>query len=111
VLIDLTKKYISLFDSKNLQGIEALLHDNFILKDPIVKLLSGKASALAYISDLFDSAYKFRFYEKNIFVAASGELIVEFVLEIDDAILEGVDILVWKDGRLLEVRAYLDVPK
>ena len=36
---------------------------------------------------------------------------IEFVLILDSTQLEGVDILNWRDGKIKELRAYLDIPK
>ncbi|ECQ2983089.1 ester cyclase, partial [Campylobacter jejuni] len=33
---------------------------------------------------------------------------IEFILMLDGIRLEGVDIIEWKDGKIVELRAYLD---
>lgn len=110
MLKDLTKKYIKAFNDRDLQGVSNLLNDNFALEDPAVKRIEGKKECLMAIDNIFGSCKKLSFSAKNIYEDDKTTLI-EFILELDSLRLEGVDIIEWKDGKMLELRAYLDMPK
>lgn len=106
-----TLDYIACFSNKDLEGLKLILDDRFILEDPVVKRIEGKSNALIEINKVFTSCKELNFTEKNIYIVASTT-IIEFELALDGSILEGVDILEWnKDGKLIELRAYLDLPK
>lgn len=110
MLIELTKQYISAFSSKDLEAVAELLMDGFVLEDPVVNRVEGKAAALECIKGIFDSCSALEFSAKNIF--QDGEVtIIEFTLQIDDTMLEGTDIIEWENGKICELRAYLDIPK
>jgi hypothetical protein len=41
---------------------------------------------------------------------ADGETtLIEFVLTLDDKVLTGIDLIEWRNGKMRELRAYLDV--
>ena len=105
-----TLDYISFFAKKDLSGLSLLLDESFALEDPIVKRVEGKTKALIEINNIFTSCEKLDFIAKNIYVVPPVT-IIEFKLILDETILEGVDILEWREGQLVERRAYLDVPK
>jgi ketosteroid isomerase-like protein len=108
MLRELTESYIAAFDRKDLQGCGALMHDTFALEDPVVNRVEGKAAALAAAANIFNSVKDLRFRARNIFVDGNTSLI-EFVLELDGKALTGVDVIEWRDGKMAELRAYLDV--
>jgi len=110
MLKDYTKKYIEAFDAKDLEAIELLLDTEFVLEDPVVKRIKGKGEALKIIQGIFDSCDKLSFTAKNIYQDESTTFI-EFTLILDEIILQGVDILEWSNNKIIELRAYLDVPK
>lgn len=56
--------------------------------------------------DLFDNL---EFKIRNIFQEYKTT-IIEFILTLDDMSLSGLDIIEWKDNKIKELRAYLDVP-
>lgn len=106
----LTCQYIEAFTSKNLEKIEHLLHDQVVLEDPVVKRVEGKLKVLAAIKAIFEGAKNLEFSARNIFQEEATTLI-EFKLIIDNTILTGIDVIEWEDGKLRELRAYLDIPK
>ena len=109
MLKELTKQYINAFDKKDLDSISNLLNDDFKLSDPAVKT-NNKAESLKAIDAIFNSCENLNFSAKNIFVCENIS-IIEFILELDSTILEGADIIEWENGKLKELRAYLDMPK
>lgn len=110
MLKKMTQQYIDFFSKKDLDGIASLLDDNFILEDPVVKKLEGKNLALDAIKNIFESCSSLSFSAKNIF-QENTTTIIEFVLQLDDSKLEGVDIIEWKGKKMKQLRAYLDIPK
>ena len=108
MLRELTQTYVAAFDKKDLQGCAALMHDTFALEDPVVKRVDGKEASLAAVANIFSSVTDLRFRARNIFIDGNTSLI-EFVLELDGKVLTGVDVIEWRDGRMTELRAYLDV--
>lgn len=107
MLRELTKKYITAFNDKNLKEIAILLNDNFILEDPVVKRIEGKDKCLLAIQNIFESYEELNFSAKNIF-QDKDTTFIEFILILDGIRIEGVDIIEWKDGQIIELRAYLD---
>jgi ketosteroid isomerase-like protein len=106
----LTEDYISAFSRRDLAAVGALLADGFALEDPVVRRIEGKPAALDMMAGMFKGCASLSFRAKNIYLAGDTS-IVEFTLDIDSAHLEGVDIIEWRDGKMIELRAYLDIPK
>ena len=50
------------------------------------------------------------FQAKNLYLHKQTT-IIEFMLQIDDVVLEGVDIIEWKNNKMHALRAYLDIPR
>lgn len=107
MLKGLTKKYITAFNDKNLKEIAILLNENFILEDPVVKRIEGKDKCLSVIQNIFESYKELNFSTKNIF-QDKNTTFIEFILMLDGIRIEGVDIIEWKDGQIIELRAYLN---
>ncbi len=111
-LVARTHQYIAAFSGRRIDDVAAMLTDDFVLEDPVVKRLEGKESSLKAIKDIFDNNPVLSFSAKNVFaVEGRTTTIIEFTLELGETRLEGVDIIDWRDGKLAELRAYLDIPK
>jgi len=110
MLKELTEQYIEAFDSKDLTKCAELFTDDFALEDPVVKRIEGKVEVLKAIKSIFDSCDRLSFEAKNIYQDGQTT-IIEFVLKLDGTTLTGIDIIEWKDNKMKELRAYLDVPK
>ncbi|CAM3485055.1 nuclear transport factor 2 family protein [Campylobacter upsaliensis] len=110
MLKNLTKAYIKAFNDRNLESVEALLDEDFILQDPAVKRIEGKQKALEAVESIFSSCKNLSFSAKNIYEDGQTTFI-EFILKLDEVKLEGVDILEWQGDKIKELRAYLDLPK
>jgi ketosteroid isomerase-like protein len=106
----LTEQYIRAFDAKDLAGVAALLADDFALEDPVVKRIEGKQPALAAIGAIFAGCRALSFKAKRVY-ADGDTCFIEFTLDLDAVRLQGVDIVEWRDGKMHELRAYLDIPK
>jgi len=110
MLIEYTRKYVEAFSSKDIEAVSALLGNEFVLEDPVVKRVEGKKKVLECIQGIFDSCKELDFSAKNIY-QAGNTTIIEFILKFDDTTLNGVDIIEWEQEKMIELRAYLDVPK
>ncbi|MDD2367941.1 MAG: nuclear transport factor 2 family protein [Sulfuricurvum sp.] len=107
----LTTQYIKAFDTKDIKSIEQLLSKTFALEDPVVKRIEGKREVLKAIQSIFDSCEKLNFKAKNIY-QDHMTTIIEFILQLDETILTGTDIIEWNEqNQMTELRAYLDIPK
>lgn len=102
-----TETYVAAFDGKDLAAVAAHFDDAFELTDPEVTGLTPKAAVLAYIEGLFDAhPGRFSFEAERILVDGDHSAI-EFVLTLGDTVLRGVDIIAWRDGRMVSMRAHL----
>lgn len=111
MLKELTRQYIRAFDTKDIHAVSHLLSDYFALEDPVVKRIEGKEVVLEAIQGIFDSCQQLSFEAKNIYQDGKT-IIIEFILQLDDMILTGTDIIEWNDDHKMdELRAYLDIPK
>ena len=110
MLKELTEKYIESFKQKDLEKCAELFSDDFALEDPIVKRIEGKEKVLEAIKGIFDSCNTLTFNAKNIY-QDNQTTIIEFILKLDNTVLTGTDIIEWQNGRMKELRAYLDIPK
>jgi len=110
MLKKLTEKYVESFNNKDLEKCAELFSDDFALEDPVVKRIDGKEKVLEAIKSIFDSCDTLSFNAKNIY-QDNQTTIIEFILKLDDVVLTGTDIIEWQDGKMKELRAYLDIPK
>ncbi|EOH2732877.1 nuclear transport factor 2 family protein [Campylobacter jejuni] len=110
MLKKLTEKYINAFNKKDIKEVANLLNENFVLGDPVVKRIEGKEECLKAIENIFNSCKELSFSAKNIF-QDKNTTFIEFILMLDETRLEGVDIIEWYNEKIVELRAYLDIPK
>ena len=108
-LVALTNDYIRAFCAKNIEAVAELMTDDVALEDPVIKRIEGKSAVLAAISGIFNGCHTLSFRDKKVFQDRHTTFI-EFVLKLDDTTLEGVDIIVWENNQIKEIRAYLDIP-
>ena len=107
-LADLTQRYVEAFNSRDLDVIATMLHDEFTLTDPSVRGVGPKEKALEVIQGLFEMAgNSLSFSARNIYVSGSTSFI-EFDLELNGDELEGTDIIEWQGDKLIEMRAYVN---
>lgn len=108
MLKDLTRAYVAAFDARDADACAALMADDFALEDPVVKRIEGRAAAMDAVRGIFASCQSLSFVARNIYQDGDTTLI-EFVLTIDGKVLTGMDLIEWQDGKMRELRAYLDV--
>lgn len=110
MLKKLTERYVKAFANKDIAAIADLMDESFTLEDPVVKRVEGKVASLAAVEKIFQNCKKLNFRAKKIYQDGNST-IIEFMLDLDGVHLEGVDIIDWQEGRMRELRAYLDIPK
>jgi hypothetical protein len=110
MLKELTKRYIEYFNNKDLNSCGKLFAEDFALEDPVVKRIEGREEVLEALKAIFDSSTALDFIAKNIY-QDNQTTIIEFVLNLDNTILTGTDIIEWQNNKMKELRAYLDIPK
>jgi ketosteroid isomerase-like protein len=108
MLKDLTKAYVAAFNAKNEAACAALMAPDFALEDPVVVRIEGREKVMEAIRLIFAASEHFAFTAQHIFQDGDTTFI-EFHLTIGDKTLKGVDIIEWKNGLMVELRAYLDV--
>lgn len=102
----LTEEYVAAFNSRDLNKVENLLSENFELTDPEVTALTPKNNVLKYIRQLFDAHDSFRFETKCILVDENIS-VIHFTLTLGAVVLDGVDVITWKNLSMIKMEAYL----
>ena len=107
---ELTEKYIANFNTKNFNDTLDMFHEDAVLTDPI-NIFKGKQEISQEIERIFDSCETLSFKANNIFYDNEKQVsIIEFVIALDLTILTGTDVIEWKDGKIKQLRAYLNLP-
>lgn len=102
-----TLRYAKHFSGRDLESISELLHDDVFLLDPFVKIIAGKGNVLTFLKKIFDGADHIECDVRNLWMEGTTT-IMEFQLTIDSATLEGVDVIEWRDNRIVAIRAYVN---
>ena len=112
---ELAKEYRDKFNNRDLVGIENLLAPNVILSDPQQRLV-GKSEVVREVKNIFDANPGLIFETKNIYISENPTAnvgftsILEFRLELEELTLEGIDVIDWLDNKIIELRAYVNLP-
>ena len=102
----LTAGYVAAFDARDLDKLADYLADEFELSDPEVTALTPKGDVLDYIRGLFDGHESLSFKAQSILV--DGDVsVIHFILTLEELVLDGVDVITWKSGRMTSMQAYL----
>ena len=104
----LTHLYAEKFSDKDLVAIEALMDPDFVLSDGEVSDLGPRQEVISYISNMMQSNKKrFRFEVLNVDVGGDFS-VLEFELSLDEISFHGVDIIRWRDGVMIDMKAFLN---
>ncbi|HFB65762.1 MAG TPA: nuclear transport factor 2 family protein [Aeromonadales bacterium] len=107
-MIDTLKVWHKLVDNSEVNGLDELLDEDVIFYSPVVHMpQKGKQKTTQYLSAAF---YLFRGnhfqYVKQIIDNSSAAL--EFELEIDGILVNGIDIIIWNDeGKIIEFKVLI----
>lgn len=105
-LARLTEDYVKAFNDKDLALVADLMADDFTLTDPSVTSLGPKDKALAFIANLFKSHPSLSF-ESHKIICDTPYTALHFSLTLGDVIYDGVDLITWREGRMICMEAYL----
>lgn len=93
---------------KNAAGVEPLLAEDVVFHSPLVDTPQvGKAVTQQYLAAAFEvfSQGAFRYVRE---VVGERDAILEFVIEIDGAVVNGVDMIRWNDeGKIADFKVML----
>jgi len=104
----LTYKYVALFNDRDIAGVASLMTPDFMLTDPDVRRLAPREKVLQAVKAIFEAGENgFAFRARAVHLAGRFT-ILEFELDIGEDKMEGVDIIEWKDGEMVEMRAYVN---
>jgi ketosteroid isomerase-like protein len=103
----LTHAYITAFHNRDIEGVAALMHEDFVLTDPENEALPPRDKVLRFISGLFDRAGTSLAFRPKTVLVDGGHSVIEFGLTIGQDDLEGIDLIEWQDGRMISMRAHL----
>jgi hypothetical protein len=103
----LTLSYIKAFNDKNLDEVLLLCDENIYLKDPNNELFNKK-ELKDFLLDFFKNDISFS--AKEIITddeTKHNHSTIHFTLKVNDKTFDGVDIIKWKDDKIVSLIAYL----
>jgi hypothetical protein len=103
--IDTLATWHKLVESQNAKGLDSLLADDVVFHSPVVHAPQlGKAITTKYLAAAFHVFYNPTFkYVRE--VIGPRDAVLEFSVEIDGIIVNGVDMLKWNDnGKLVDFK-------
>lgn len=106
--LDTLATWHRLVQSRNTNGLDALLADNVVFHSPVVHTPQrGKAVTIQYLSAAFHVFFNqsFRYLRE---LTGSRDAVLEFQVEIDGISVNGVDMIQWDDaGRIVEFKVMI----
>jgi hypothetical protein len=97
-----------LVSSRNANGLDSLLSDDVVFHSPVVHTpQAGKALTAQYLTAAFHVFFNetFRYVRE---VVGPRDAVLEFQVEIDSIIVNGVDMLKWDDqGKIVEFKVLI----
>lgn len=109
-LFECTSHYAAAFGQRDLPGVARLLAADVVLSEP-AGIFHGPA-VLDFVRNLFETHPGLVFETVRIHVVSPTISVMEFRLELGVRQFEGVDILEWNQGRIRNIRAYVQqMPK
>lgn len=103
----LTAEYVAAFDARDLDKVKDFFSEKFELTDPEVTALTPKDKVIEYIRELFTAHENLNFKAHSILVD-SDKSAIHFTLTLGTIVLDGVDIINWKCGKMTSMHAYLN---
>jgi len=100
----LSYKFAEYFSNKDSQGMDSLLDDNIVVYDP-GKITNGKENFLKLLQANFDKTKKISFNPLHLY-QDGNTTVLEFKLSFDNERYNGVDIFVWDNNKIKEIRCY-----
>jgi predicted SnoaL-like aldol condensation-catalyzing enzyme len=108
MLINTIAAWHQLVKNRDVEGLDRLLADNAVFHSPVVHTPQvGKAMVRRYLTAAFHVFFNPSFhYVREI--ASDRDAVLEFLVEIEDVTVNGVDMIKWDDdGRIVEFKVML----
>ena len=104
-MLDTLACWHELVKSRDMRGLDALLHDDVVFHSPVVHTPQrGKAITTLYLQGAMQVLNSGHFrYEREI--VGARDALLEFVTEIDGVHINGIDLIRWDDaGRIVDFK-------
>jgi len=102
------EKWHDIVLTRNLKALDALLADNVVFHSPVVHSPQvGKAITMQYLSAAFYVFFNetFQYIRET---TSTHDAILEFTVDIDGILVNGVDMLKWNDeGKIIEFKVMI----
>lgn len=103
----LTRRYVAAFHSRRLEEVSSMMHEEFVLEDPVIKRIESRERVTEFLREMFGSAVSFSFAAVDV-ATFHDKSFIQFQLEVDDKRFRGVDVITWSDGRMESLVAHMD---
>tara|TARA_B100001939_G_C16672120_1_gene500730 strand:+ start:70 stop:393 length:324 start_codon:yes stop_codon:yes gene_type:complete len=100
----LTESYIKAFNDNDIDELSLLVDNDVVLIDPSNKI-EGKMNLINFLKNLFDS--NSISFSSKLLISEGDISVVHFDLQVNQDNLSGVDIIKWKNGKIISLIAYL----
>lgn len=107
-LIEKTKAYAAAVNTKNHEACLGLFADNATMSDPLVAALGPKTAIAGFYKAQFEMELAHFAFKPSRIMQSGNTTIMEFVMEINDASMNGVDVIDWEDGKIVKLSAYVN---
>jgi len=101
----LTELYARFFNQRNIAALSALLAEDCILCDIGNDLIQGGNNILNFVNTIHDKNPDLDFNPKTI-IASDSHSVIEFALRLSGHVLNGLDLIEWRDGKIVQIRVY-----
>ncbi len=103
-ILDLTKQYFKYFSNKDIDSLSELFSEDITLKDWSVSA-SGKEQVLNVIKSIYNTSEQIAI-TPCLLVGDDEVIMAEILIHINSDILEVVDVIEYRDGKIKSIRAY-----
>ena len=100
----LTESYIKAFNDNDIDELSLLVDNDVVLIDPSNKI-EGKINLINFLKELFDG--NSISFSSKLLVSEGDISVIHFDLQVNQDSLSGVDIIKWKNGKIISLIAYL----
>ena len=100
----LTQSYIKAFNDNNIDELSLLVDNDVVLIDPSNKI-EGKVNLINFLKELFDS--NSISFSSKLLISEGDISVIHFDLQVNQDSLSGVDIIKWRNGKIISLTAYL----
>jgi len=105
-------EYFQAFEAKDLEAIRRMLTSDVVLQDPFVGKVEGKESVIRvyqqmFVESSFDLQLQRQYYYNDHSCAIEFHLMITNTKG-EQSLIEGIDLIELRDGKIASLRAYLD---